>query len=259
MPERAVRMTMVAALALLAACSGVAVRPDAVRATDLRVATLDAEESARLQQHIDRAIADVMQRRYDEAERAARAALGLDPRAARARAVLGLTTLQQASKSDPPDHRLGQAAEAELRLAEQLQPDDAFVGWMHAVFLAESGHMSAAAATAERALEQAAAAPANERAALLGIAGTYRYELGEERAARPHLEAYLGLRPDDAAAWFRLGSSLLRIAAVPRSTTESGLLQAQLDAEAAARAFERSVALAPGDDDAAIAAATALL
>ena len=56
------------------------------------------------------------------------------------------------------------------------------------------------AAVAEAALTRTTAAPAEERAPLFGLAGRYRYELGEERAALPLLQAYVGLRPDDAAA-----------------------------------------------------------
>jgi Flp pilus assembly protein TadD len=127
---------------------------------------------------------------------------------------------------------------------------------MHAVFLAESGHMSAAAAAAEEALVRSVDAPPSERAALLGTAGTYRFELGEERAARPHLEAYVRLRPDDSAAQFRLGSSLLSIAKTPQGSPPPYSV-AQAEAEAAAVAFARCFQLAPGDEDAALAVATA--
>jgi tetratricopeptide (TPR) repeat protein len=129
------------------------------------------------------------------------------------------------------------------------------------VFLAESGHMSAAAAAADVALARTTKAPPEARAALFGVAGTYRYELGEERAARPLLQEYLSIRPDDAAANFRLGSCLLRIAAVPTGPKEGGRadMVAQNNADGAARAFARSFELAPGDEDAALAVGTALI
>jgi Flp pilus assembly protein TadD len=92
---------------------------------------------------------------------------------------------------------------------------------------------------------------------LLGIAGTYRYELGEERAALPHLRAYVELRPDDATAQFRLGATLLAIAAVPQGLKPRSLQVAQRDAEAAARAFTACAQLAPGDEDAALAIVSA--
>src|SRR5690606_20292251 len=103
-----------------------------------------------------------------------------------------------------------------------------------------------------------AGAPASELSALLGTAGTYRYELGEERAARPHLEAYVALRPDDSAAHFRLGASLLSIANTPLGSPPPYAI-AQAEAEAAAAAFARCYELAPGDEDAALSVVTAWL
>src|SRR5688572_15005496 len=184
--------------ALLAACSSVAVRPDAVRATDLPERELAEDDARRAARWQDQAIDAVLTRQYAAAQERALAALDVDPRAARARAVLGMTRLQLAvaTESELADHRELQSAEAQMELARQLAPDDPFVGWLHAVFLAESGHMSAAADTAEGALARATTAGEQERAALLGAAGTYRYELGEERAAIPHLRAYVALRPD---------------------------------------------------------------
>ena len=113
-----------------------------------------------------------------------------------------------------------------------------------------------AAAAAEEALGSSATATVAERAGLLGAAATYRYELGEERAARPHLEAYVALRPDDSKALFRLGSSLLTIANTPQGSPPP-YVTAQRDAEQAAEAFRRCYTLAPGDVDAAIAMSTA--
>ncbi|MEO6593360.1 MAG: tetratricopeptide repeat protein [Planctomycetota bacterium] len=214
-------------------------------------------ERANLAAHVDGAVRAVVRRQYGEAETEARAALGIDPRAARARSVLAMVMLQRANLRDPPDVFEANAGENEALLAEQLAPDDAFVGWMRAVFLAEAGHMSAAAAAAEAALARTADAPATERAALLGAAGTYRYELGEERAALTLLQAYIGLRPDDAIASFRIGWCLLRIAEVPQGPR--GMQVAQNNAEAAALAFARAAALAPGDEEAALAVGAAWL
>lgn len=246
-------------LALCAACAGVSVRPDRVDAATLPTIDVSAADAQERDAQIESAIDAVVRRRYGEAEAAARAALALDPRAARARAVLGMVTFQKAGLDDPPDLFLLHEGEAELELARQLAPDDAFVGWMHAVLLAEGGHLSAAAETAEGALRRAIGAPAAERAALLGIAGTYRYELGEERAAVPHLQAYVALRPDDATAQFRLGASLLRIAALPSGPRPNSLVAAQAQADGAARAFARCAELVPGDDDVALAAGAALV
>lgn len=244
-------------LCLLPACAAVSPRPEAADASTLPVRELDDADRNARDGHVGLAIENVMLRRYEQAEAAASAALAIDPRTARARAVLGMARLQLALQQPLPDQRQCNAAEAEMHLARQLGPSDAFVGFLSAVFLAESGHMSAAAAEAEAALARAKDAPAADRSSLLGIAGTYRYELGEEIAARPHLEAYVALRPDDAAAQFRLGASLLRIAAMPQGSRHRRFLDAQANAELAGQAFERCFALSPGDDDAAIAIATA--
>lgn len=241
---------------LLAACAGVSPRPETADATTLPTRETTAGERQALEQAVGTAMAAVLRRRFDDAEAAATAALEIDPRSARARAVLGMATLHRATADDPPDLRLSREGEFQVRLALQLAPNDPFVGWMHAVFLAETGHMSAAAEAAEQALARAGNAPSNELAALLGIAGTYRYELGEERAALPHLRAYLTLRQDDATAYFRLGSCLLRIAAVPQGLKAREVARTQ--ALEAATAFGHCFELAPGDEDAGLAAATAL-
>jgi tetratricopeptide (TPR) repeat protein len=240
----------------LVACSAVSPDPSKATIEDLPIVALNDEQAAACAQ-LERSAADaVVRRRYEEAEAFASQALSLNPRSARGRAVLGMVKLQMASSTQPSDWFAVRAAEVEMELARQLDPKSAFVGWMHAVFLAESGHMSAAAAAAEEALVRSVDAPPSERAALLGTAGTYRFELGEERAARPHLEAYVRLRPDDSAAQFRLGSSLLSIAKTPQGSPPPYSV-AQAEAEAAAVAFARCFQLAPGDEDAALAVATA--
>lgn len=245
--------------ALCTACAGVSVRPENVSADSLPSVSLSTDSARELAAHVERAIDAVVRRRYGEAEQQARAALEIDPRAARARSVLGMVLFQRSALAEPPDLFLANSGEAQLLLAEQLAPADPFVGWMHAVMLAEQGHMSAAAATAETALRRTDGAPPMERAALLGAAGTYRYELGEERAATPHLRAYIALRPDDATAHFRLGSCLLRMAAVPLGPKPNAFVVAQNDAEAAAAAFRRCAELVPGDEDVALAVGAALL
>lgn len=254
MPRRAIAVSLPIALA---ACTGVSPRPDAATASELPVRELDAEQSQRLARLVEECVETVVLRRYEAAERAARAAIAIDPRCARARAVIGMVLLQEAKLVQPPDLFLTNRGDVETVLAEQLAPNDPFVGWMRAVFLAETGHMSAAAAAAEAALERSNTARPEERAALLGIAGTYRYELGEERAALPLLEEYASIRTEDAAAAFRIGSCLLRIAAVPKGPRAEA--DAQLQAVYAAKEFARSFELAPGDEDAGLAVGTAWL
>jgi len=250
-------LTISIASVMFGACAGVSPLPIARPVAEIPSVELNPGEVALRDAAVDAAITAVVRRRYDEARAAAERALAMDPRAARARSVLGMVMLQEARLVEPPDLSLMNRGEIEVLTAQQLAPQDAFVGWMHAVFLAESGHMSAAAAAAEAALERTKTAPPAERAALLGIAGTYRYELGEDRAALPHLSSYVVLRPDDAAANFRLGSCQLRIAGLVMGP--KGPAQAQQSAEAAARSFERSYKLAPGDEDAGLSVGKALL
>jgi Tfp pilus assembly protein PilF len=247
-------------VALLGACSGASPRPELARADDLPIVQISGETAAALAKHVERAVDAVARRDYGEARTEAEAALQLDPRSARARAVAGTVLLWRSERADPPDLFDLHAGERELELAAQLAPDDAVVGWLRARFLAESGHLSAGALAAEQALDRARAAPDSERALLLGAAGNYSYDLGEERRALPHLQAYGALRPDDAAAAFRIGDCLLRIASIPPfGGRPDELEQAQHNAEAAAAAFERSAGLVPADEDAALAAGAALL
>jgi len=243
----------VALSVLFVACRGVSVRPEEADANELDTVVLSAEERTELAAIVDRAVEAVVRRHYSEAETQALVALDLDPRCARARSVLGMVLFQRAAVAEPPDLFGVNQGEREILLALQLAPEDAFVGWIHAVFLDESGHTSAAADAAEAALARTEQAPPNERAPLLGVAGKYRYELGEERRALPLLQQYVTLRPDDAAACFRIGNCLLRIASAPMGPKPGSLEVAQVQCENAARAFARCVALAPGDEDAALA------
>jgi tetratricopeptide (TPR) repeat protein len=127
------------------------------------------------------------------------------------------------------------------------------------LFLAEAGHLSAAAEVAEATLRRAGNAPPSERSALLGIAGRYRYELGEERLALPLLQDYVSLRPDDVAARFRLGYTLLRLSSHLRDESVPVLLDARWQSEGAVAAFTRCAEQSPGDDDVHMAIATARL
>jgi len=245
---------------VITGCAGVSPRPHDVSVDSLPIRERSPEEDQRLAELVDECVREVVLRHYEAAERSARSAIVLDPRCARARAVLGIVLLQRANEQEPPDLFVANQGEAETVLAERLAPEDPFVAWVRALFLGESGHLSAAAAVAEAALARSTGAPPEERAPLFGLAGTYRYELGEERAALPLLQAYVGLRPDDAAASFRIGSCLLRMSLLPTGAPETRpYLKAQRHAEQAARAFQRCVQLAPGDEDAALAVGAATL
>lgn len=241
------------------ACAGVSVQPDAVRVDDLPTVSLSVDSARDLAALVVRALDGVRQRRFDEAETQARRALEIDPRSARARAVLGTVLSEKALRADPSDLFLANAGEAQLVLADRLAPADPIVAWLHAAQLARAGHMSAAAAVAEAALPRSTEAPPAERAVLLDAAGAYRYELGEDRAARRHLEAYLALRPDDAVAQFRLGHTFLALAQVPVGPAPNSLVEAQHHAKNAAAAFARCAEARPDDEDAALAVGAALL
>jgi Flp pilus assembly protein TadD len=242
---------------VLAACAGVSPDPARADPTSLPRPELTPSERDAAVAAVDRAMSHVLHRRFDAADDDATAALTIDPRNARALAIRGYVKLHRASMSDPPDAFTANGGEHDLRTASLLAPEDSFVGWLHAVFLADSGHLSAAAHAAEQALLRVPNAPPQERAALLGIAGTYRYELGEERRALVHLREYVTLRPDDATAHFRLGACLLAAAALPPGRELAAMTAARDDAAAAVLAFTQCSELSPGDEDAALAIATA--
>jgi tetratricopeptide (TPR) repeat protein len=255
--DRMPRRLATSLLSVLLGCAGVT--PDAATATidALPLRECTEQERKTVAEASASAATALLERDYEAAEYAARSALELDPRDARARAVSGMVMLQQSARQEPPDLFLVHGGDVESRLAEQLAPRDPFVGWLRAVFLAEAGHMSAAAAAAEAALRRVDLADPHHRAALLGAAGTYRYELGEERAALPHLQQYVALRPGDASASWRLGCSWLRLASMPDGP--NGPLIAQQQAESAAQVFRRCCELTPEDLEAWLAVATATL
>ncbi|MCR9244523.1 MAG: tetratricopeptide repeat protein [bacterium] len=243
----------------LGACAGVSPRPNDATAESLPTRTFSADELSRLAALDEVLVDQIDRRRYEAAEQSVAAALELDPRSARAHAVRAILRLERAKEQEPPDLFWLNSGEADTVLAEQLAPKDPFVARMRAQFLAGSGHVSAAAAAAEAGLERAEGAPPDKLAALYGLAGTYRYELGEERAALPLLESFVELRPDDATARFRIGSCLLRKSMLPVGPADTRLSVAQAEAERAARSFEKCVEIAPGDEDAALAVGAAWL
>ena len=217
-------------------------------AVELPQLQLDAAARARADAAADPAAAALDARHYELAEQQARDILDQAPRQARARAVLGLCLQQRASLVTPPDLRLQNTGEGEVLLAAKLAPADPVVGRLHVQFLLRVGHASAAAVAGEAVLAQLPRGDDVDYVALLALCGECRYELGEERLARPHLLALVDLRPDDAIASFRLGICLLRTAA-----DEATVARQIGRAQDAAAAFQRASALAPGDEDAALA------
>jgi Tfp pilus assembly protein PilF len=244
------------AIATGAGCRAVTPRPSTADASQLPRVEPDASEQRSRDELIAAAIEALRLDRLIEAAAAARSALAIDPRAARAHAIEAVSSQRSAQRDSLPALGPVRRAEFTMQLALQLAPIDPFVGWLHAVFLADGGHVSAAAAAAEAALGQTTAT-GPERAALLGAAAAYRYELGEERRALPHLEQYLALRPGDGASRYRLAVCLLRMAEQPQGDTPAMLLEAQRAAERAANAFQRCAEAEPTDLEAALAVATA--
>lgn len=85
-----------------AGCAGLTPRVDRATAADLPLVQLSPAEQATVRAHFERAMAAVIRRQFDEAGEAADAALAIDPRAARARAVRALVLAQRGAAEDLP-------------------------------------------------------------------------------------------------------------------------------------------------------------
>lgn len=261
MPDRRWPLTT---LLLAAACAGASVDPNDAGVDDLPPAAATQAERAAAFADAEAAVAAWRSTSRTTAGNLVEAALARDPRCGRALALRAMLQWRFAQlQAKPPALRDVHAAEAALRQAVAAVPQDAFAGLSLAIFLADVDHLSAAAEAAERAIarlgEADAVANPADRADLFALAAACRFELGEERAALPHLQAYVALRPDDATQQYRLGSALLAIASTPQGPAPTATLLAQRQAEGAARAFGRAFELAPGDAPAGLAVATAWL
>jgi Tfp pilus assembly protein PilF len=222
------RAVPLAALLPLAACGGVARAPLEL-ADDLPAAVeLDAAGRRAVEEHAAAGLAALAAGDHRAARRAATAALALDPRAARARAVLAHCLMADASRDQPPELEAWQSAEGELLRAVRLAPDDALVRRMYGAFLEGDGHASAAADAYERAL---AAAPGDLDA--LRAAARARYDLGQDRRAQPLLER-LAERDRSGDVLYRLAQCRLRLASAPSTEPDAERrLAARLDEAAA--------------------------
>lgn len=231
---------------LLAGCSSVSTPPEQYAAGEPPARELTPDQRRRVEALEERAIEHADLGRFGAAEDAAQAALEVDPRAARARAVLGRCLLHRSRAWSPPDLALQMRGEGECLLASRLAPADPVVGRFHAELLAGTGHLSAAAAVAEGVLLRQSAEPSAETLRLIARAADYRYQLGEERLAREHL-LVLADHESDASTLYRLGICHLHIA----ETLD--------DLDAAARAFASSARVAGGDLEASLASGHAWL
>jgi tetratricopeptide (TPR) repeat protein len=221
-------------------CSSVSPRPEDLAGRELRTASTAADREAAVAAAA-RSRSLLANRRYDEAADVARAGLERDPADARLHAALGLALVQLAVAEEPADLHRQNEGDGESMTAVRLAPGDPVVGLLRGQVLAAVGHLSAAAGAAEACLAHNAPRSDADYVALLAAAGEWRYELGEEHLAIPHLTALTQYRPDDSTLQFHIGSCLLRTAVEPATAVAAG------------QAFRRCAELAPGDDDAHLA------
>jgi tetratricopeptide (TPR) repeat protein len=216
-------------------------------ASELPDSNLTALDRAKVDANVGRALQALAVGHFESGEECARTALDLEPRNARARAAFGVCLWQRARQGDPPTLILLNRADGETLHALKRAPKDPVVVRLRATFLAESGHPSAAAALAEQVLAGVSPTADPDVLALLAEVAHWRYELGEEAAAEPHLRALVVLQPKDAEAHYLLGRCM-------QTTAKTAA-----DAGAAAREFALSAALEPKNLDCWLAVAGAWL
>ena len=231
---------------VLAACSAPSVDPEEMASQLPPERQLDETTTGTLEDLTRDALRLLNEGHFPEAEAEARRALGLQPRQARPRAVLGTCLMYRAQEDEPPDLRLWRQAEGELLSATRTDPDDPVVAVLYGQFLVQDGHLTAAAQVAETAL---ARNPGDLPA--LRLAAQTRYELGEERLARPHL-VQLAEVDSDPQIRYRLAWCVLRLADGELEERVPLLLEAA-DAFAVYRAME------PGDMEGYLAEGRALV
>ena len=225
----------------LAACQGVSPRPEQMAANLPPARQLDQRQLDQVAGHTTTALSLLGANDLDGALREADAALSLDPRAARARAVRARCQMAQAQADDPPTLAMWRRAEGELLIAERLAPTDIEVGLLHAEFLEADGHLTAAAERLDGLLAYYPEDPRCWREA-----GRLRFELGEERAAAPKLERLLVLDPDDHVSLYRLAECRRRLA--PTDARELDEAEAKLALyDAASNTFARYREAVPDD------------
>lgn len=176
-------------------------------AQELPRVNLDGATQTRVAALTEDARRSLAEGRVTEAARTAEQALSLDPRAALARAVLGMTFLKPALEQSPPTLALLERAEGELRLARRLAPNHPEIAVFYSRFLELDGQISLATKVIDDLLEQQPKLPqAVARAARL------HFELGHERRAVTLLEQVIEQDSTDSEARYRLALCQFRLA-----------------------------------------------
>jgi tetratricopeptide (TPR) repeat protein len=226
-------------------CAGTSPDPGVLAQRRFVAGDLSAEQRAAQSERVVGAEAFLVTGQTASARALVEDALRQDPADARARALLGNVLLAEARSEDPPDLFRMREGDGETLWALQHQPDDPVVVRLRGRFLAESGHITAAAEVGEAYLDRVAELPDEDHAEVTLAVAAWCYEIGEEQRALPRLRVAVRRRPGDALAWYRLGDCLLRTADSWRMLRE------------AADAFVRSAQADPADEAARLASVTA--
>lgn len=234
---------------LLVACAGPVPDPAELERNLPGAREVDPARRAELDVQVAEARVALAASRVVEAKAAVQRVLEIDPRHARALAVLGQCRLAAARESTPPALDEYRLAEGELRRASAIAPADPLVALLHAEYLVADGHLSAAALRVDEGL---AANPDDQ--ALLELGGRVRFDLGDERAAIPLLSRRVALAAADVDSVWRLAQCHARLAAATFDRDER-----RRHATAARDAFHLNAALSPTDEEPLLGEAWAML
>ncbi|MEM7199855.1 MAG: tetratricopeptide repeat protein [Planctomycetota bacterium] len=227
-------------LLIVVSCGGVAPRPEDIAAREpVPAVSIAAQQDGAVL--ADQAWQHGRAGDWAEARQVAETALALDPRSARAHAVLGRCLMEEAAAQQPPELADWRRAEGELRLAARLAPDDVEIAILLGEFLQADGHLAAATEVLASALDREP-----DHVGCLAAAARLHFELAEERAALPLLRRLRQLRPDDRESLLRLAHCELALARTERRLPGGGP-NAVAGLERAAAAFSAYRRAVPED------------
>jgi tetratricopeptide (TPR) repeat protein len=241
--------SFVVGFATLTGCGGVPPTPEDFAATLPPEKPIGDFERERIAELLGRARVAIAERQLATAEAAILEALGIDPRNAMARALLGHCWMRIAAQESPPNYARMQRAEGQFLLATKLAPGDVGIALLRAELLSADHHLTAAIAVLE-----AVRARGRRNHEWLREMARLHFEIGEERAALPFwndLAAAGAANPDDR---YRIAWCQARIAA-----TETDPAIAARAFRQAAGSFATYLVDRPDDVDARIGQAQALL